>query len=79
MTVVRHIGCLKEAFHTSGDPISYLHTKYGKGILIGNRDMPAKLLWKQRLLAAEFYFRFQFRHVSIEVADTGDYANRAIH
>jgi len=35
----------------------YLHTKFGKDILIGGGDMPKKLNLKQRRLAAEFYFR----------------------
>jgi len=33
-------------------------------MLIGGGDMPPTVNWKQRLLAAEFYFRFQFRQVS---------------
>jgi len=60
MAAVRHLGCSKEAFHTSGDT----KTKFGRGILIGGGDMPPELNLKQFPIVAKFYFRFQFRHVS---------------
>jgi len=58
MAAIHYLGCLKEALHTLGDPIFYLHTKFSKAILINGRDIPQKLDLKQSTLAAEFYFRF---------------------
>jgi len=57
MATSRHLGCLKEALHTLGDFVFYLHTKFSEDILIGIGDMPPKLNSKQRPLAAEFYFQ----------------------
>jgi len=54
MAAVRHIGCLKEAFHTLGDPIFYLHTKFSEDNLIGGGDIPPTLNSEQRPLAAGF-------------------------
>jgi len=42
----------------------YLLAKFGKDILIDGGDVPPKLNSKQHLLAAEFYFLFQFLYVS---------------
>jgi len=43
MADVSHIGCLKKAFHMSGNPIFYVHTYFDKDILIGGGDVPPKL------------------------------------
>jgi len=64
MAAVRHFECLKVDLDTQGDPIFYLHTEYGEGILIGGVDMPPKSNSKQRPLAVKFFFWFQFWHVS---------------
>jgi len=50
----------------SGDPIFYLHTKFGENSFIGSVSeiCTYKLNLKQCPLAAEFDFRFLFRHVS---------------
>jgi len=42
MAAGRHIGCLKEAFHTSGTTFFYLYAKLGKDIFISGRDTPPK-------------------------------------
>jgi len=38
MAAVHHHGYLKKAFHTSGDPMFSIHTKFGKDILMRGRD-----------------------------------------
>jgi len=50
---------------SSSDPIFYRHIKYGKENLIGGRDIPPKSNLKQRPLAANVYFQFQFQHVAL--------------
>jgi len=33
------------AFHTSWDPIFYLHAKFGRDVLIGGGDMPPAMIF----------------------------------
>jgi len=42
MAAVHLLGCLKEAFHTSGDPIFYLTHQFGEDILLGGGSMLPK-------------------------------------
>jgi len=51
MAAIHHIGCLKEAFHTSGTPC---FAKFGEDILIIGRDMLPKLILKQSPPMAKF-------------------------
>jgi len=66
MDSVRHLGCLKEAFHTLATPFytHTVHTKFGEDTLIGRGNMAPKLNSKQRPLVADFYLQFQLQHVS---------------
>jgi len=50
-------------FHTFGEPIVYIPTKFRKNILIRDRDMTPKK-FDTGPLAAEFYSRFQFWQLS---------------
>jgi len=78
VTVIRHLGCLKEAYldhSTRRGPVFYLWTKYDKDTLIGGGDMSLKLNSKLRPLAVDFYFQFQFWHVFLCDLHMHDHTN----
>jgi len=62
MVAVRHLGCLKNAFHTSGIPFSTytVHAEFSEGILIGGGNMALKLNSKQRPWQRNFISGFNF-------------------